>query len=114
MPRDSSPLSSPHTHTHAHARPPLHCAGDIRDPVKRDMLKGEYERQLMGTTTEPVQLGKTMLSPQSWGAQAITATPYGHCVDKSGMYIVRPLSGRSAAVSWLADWLGGNERRVGC
>ncbi len=65
------------------------------------MLKGEYERQLMGAASpEPVPLGKAMLSPESWGAQAISATPYGHCVDKTGMYVVRPLSGRSAAVSW--------------
>jgi len=67
--------------------------GDIRDPLKRDMLKPLYERQLMGALPDPTPLGKSTLDPKAWSDLIIHATPYGHCVDRTGDYIVRPLSG---------------------
>ncbi|KXZ46813.1 hypothetical protein GPECTOR_40g547 [Gonium pectorale] len=92
--------------------------GDIQDPLKRDMLKGERERQLMmssgtllasgsgrgglgssgrsasaGPQGAGPGLGKETLDTRAWGELAVTATPYGHCNDGMGAYIVRPLSG---------------------
>ncbi|MEW5298307.1 MAG: hypothetical protein WDW36_001447 [Sanguina aurantia] len=72
--------------------------GDIRDPLKRDMLKPQHERTLMGLSspadTQP--LGKSTLDVRSWGGLHIVATPHGHCVDKTGNYIIRPLSATAA------------------
>ena len=72
-------------------------AGDIRDPLKRDVLKPIYERRLMGGSVDSLlglgrSGGKFTLDTQAWGAQAIQATPYGHCVDSTGGYVVRPQS----------------------
>lgn len=80
--------------------------GDIRDPLKRDVLKPLYEQQLMeklsgrSPTTSPRKLpitGKDTLDTRTWGEHQITSTPYGHCIDKSGNYIIRPLSAKLVA-----------------
>ncbi len=68
------------------------------------MLKAEYERRMMSAgsagpgpgslrSSSQGAIGKETLDPKSWGALAIGSTPYGHCVDRTGMYVVRPLSG---------------------
>ncbi|KAG2454761.1 hypothetical protein HYH02_000596 [Chlamydomonas schloesseri] len=94
--------------------------GDIRDPLKRDVLKGEYERRLMtgdrgsagasptgrGGAAGPAPgagsiygpLGKETLGTQHWGELAVKATPYGHCTDGQGGYVARPLSGSAVAL----------------
>lgn len=71
---------------------------DIVDPVKKDMLKPQLERTLMGFTQSPTPLGKATLDASMWDDLHIHATPYGHCVDKTGQYIVRPMSGASMAL----------------
>ncbi len=53
-----------------------------------------YERQLMGDFTPPGELGKNTLDTQLWSKLLISSTPYGHCMDASGNYIVRPTSAR--------------------
>ncbi|KAG2495250.1 hypothetical protein HYH03_006523 [Edaphochlamys debaryana] len=85
--------------------------GDIKDPVKRDLTKAEVERQLMSSSgallggtagslaatrrsaSAGTQIGKDMLDTRQWGELAIGATPFGHCTDGTGAYVVRPLSG---------------------
>ena len=58
------------------------------------MLKPMYERQLMGDFTPPGELGKNTLDTKLWSKLLISSTPYGHCMDASGNYIVRPTSAR--------------------
>lgn len=74
---------------------------DVRDPLKRDLLKPMYEQQLMeklcgnSPSSSPRHLkalGKDTLDIKSWGELKIAATPYGHAMDKEGNYIVTPLS----------------------
>ncbi len=67
--------------------------GDIRDPLKRDVLKPMYERQLMGESLPGGGTTKPMLDTKVWGSLLIKATPYGHCMDETGNYVVRPTSG---------------------
>lgn len=82
--------------------------GDIRDPLKRDVLNPLREKQLMATLSgaegaaasefyyggDGGSLGKQTLDARSWGELAIASTPYGHCMDKTGNYIIRPTSAR--------------------
>ena len=79
--------------------PPSLLQGDIRDPLKRDVLKPMYERRLMGNLTPPGELGKHTLDTKMWSELLITSTPYGHCVDKSGNYVVMPMSDRWGEVT---------------
>ena len=86
-------------HIWRHVLMHVHClhAGDIKDPLKRDVLKPVYERRLMGGSVDSLlSLGRTggkyTLDTQMWGGQAIHSTPYGHCVDSTGGYVVRPQS----------------------
>jgi hypothetical protein len=58
------------------------------------MLKPQQEAQLMGMPTATHPLGKVTLSTSMWDDLHIHATPYGHCMDRSGQYVVRPMSGR--------------------
>jgi len=58
------------------------------------MLKPMYERRLMGDNSPPLPLGKETLDNKLWSELLITSTPYGHCMDKTGNYTVRPLSER--------------------
>ncbi len=37
---------------------------------------------------------KSTLDNKVWGELLIKSTPYGHCMDKTGNYIVRPTSSR--------------------
>ncbi|EFJ48794.1 hypothetical protein VOLCADRAFT_90643 [Volvox carteri f. nagariensis] len=89
--------------------------GDIRDPLKRDVLKREYEQRLMmsggsfgtgrrSSSSQPRSasagsqvgggswLGKETLDTRRWGELAVGATPFGHCNDGMGAYVVRPNS----------------------
>ncbi|GLC37450.1 hypothetical protein PLESTB_001584500 [Pleodorina starrii] len=92
--------------------------GDIRDPLKRDVLKGEYEKRMMsggsfgrrsgslprsasagsqvgggGGSGGGAGPGRETLDTRMWGELAVTATPFGHCNDGMGAYVVRPNSG---------------------
>eukprot|EP00798_Chlamydomonas_sp_ICE-L_P023151 gene23151-30356_t len=83
--------------------------GDIRDPVKRDVLKPYYEAQMVSNSNGSLvpSMGKTTtkdtLDVLCWDTGKIEATPYGHCVDSTGEYIVKPVSlsttkGRSSRI----------------
>lgn len=71
--------------------------GDIRDPLKRDVLKPMYERAMMGGSVDSLPLGKHTLDNKDWGQLRIKATPYGHCTDGTGAYVVRPQSSGTVA-----------------
>jgi hypothetical protein len=61
--------------------------GDIRDPLKRDLIKTQEEQMLMsGGAYVQQPLGKHMLSTLQWGKLQIKSTPYGHCMDADGNY----------------------------
>lgn len=119
-------------HNDARARGPR--AGDIFDPLKRDLLKARSERMSMGMSGEleqgatgrytfdpkvrrgraaqragpaprshtplPTTLANTAAAwhrparAQMWGPLKVHSTPYGHCVDKTGAYVVQPQSER--------------------
>lgn len=53
-----------------------------------------YERQLMGQSAPSGDLSRAMLDTKHWGSLLIKATPYGHCMDETGNYVVRPASSR--------------------
>ncbi|KAL6759315.1 hypothetical protein V8C86DRAFT_2577846 [Haematococcus lacustris] len=72
--------------------------GDLRDPLKRDVLKPQHEAQLMGQTLPTEPLGKATLDNQMWDALHIHATPYGHCVNSEGQYVIRPASSKVVAM----------------
>jgi hypothetical protein len=80
----------------AHAHSIVIRTGDIRDPVKRDVLKTQREKALMDPTYKEGPLGKQTLDNKQWGALAIKATPYGHCVDETGAYIIAATPEQSA------------------
>ncbi len=71
----------------------LRClaTGDIKDPLKRDVLKPQQEAQLMGIPPPSHPLGKVTLDAKQWDDLHIHSTPYGHCMDKTGMYLVQQL-----------------------
>ncbi|KAG1661856.1 hypothetical protein FOA52_011623 [Chlamydomonas sp. UWO 241] len=73
----------------AHAHSIVIRTGDIRDPVKRDVLKTQREKALMDPGYKEGPVGKQTLDNTLWGALQIKATPYGHCVDETGNYIVQ-------------------------
>ncbi|GIL77206.1 hypothetical protein Vretimale_3116 [Volvox reticuliferus] len=96
--------------------------GDIRDPLKRDVLKGEYEQRMMsggsfgasrrsnsqprsasagsqGGSVSGAWPGKETLDMRQWGELAVTATPFGHCNDGMGAYVVRPNTSNPMCVS---------------
>lgn len=67
--------------------------GDIRDPLKRDLIKTQEEQMLMsGGAYVQQPLGKHMLSTLQWGKLQIKSTPYGHCMDADGNYDVKHAS----------------------
>ena len=65
--------------------------GDIQDPVKRDLLKTQKERQLVAGAQAHVSeaLGKPTLSTLLW--DKLESTPCGHQMDPTGDYIFKPL-----------------------
>lgn len=69
--------------------------GDLRDPLAKDLAKRAYEESLLTgrrSSSIPRQMSKSSLDIKMWDNLHIHATPYGHCVDKDGNYIVRPMS----------------------
>lgn len=100
---------------------------DLVDPLKKDLLKTQAEKALLMTTSSPVSstsssgrhtpgsgtLAKAtvrpMLEVQEWGEERINATPYGHCIDKTGNYIVRAADHKGVeqtASHWVVDDYG--------
>uniref|UniRef100_A0A7S3VPQ4 Uncharacterized protein n=2 Tax=Dunaliella tertiolecta TaxID=3047 RepID=A0A7S3VPQ4_DUNTE len=67
--------------------------GDLFDPLKRDWIKARNERLNMGLSAGTSgQLARDTFDTKMWSEQNVHSTPYGHCVDKTGAYVVHPLS----------------------
>ncbi|KAF5829034.1 hypothetical protein DUNSADRAFT_16653 [Dunaliella salina] len=67
--------------------------GDIFDPLKRDWIKARNERLNMGLSAgSSGSLGKDTFDTKMWNEQNVRSTPYGHCVDKTGAYVLHPVS----------------------
>eukprot|EP00879_Flechtneria_rotunda_P019535 GHRR01020522.1.p1 GENE.GHRR01020522.1~~GHRR01020522.1.p1 ORF type:complete len:257 (+),score=68.63 GHRR01020522.1:2128-2898(+) len=90
--------------------------GDIVDPLKRDLLKAQAESALLASAAQPRYCNsassssagsgsnrlaraivRQTLETQRWAAGQINATPYGHCIDETGSYAVKPPSAQDLA-----------------
>lgn len=71
------------------------ATGDLADPLAKDLERRQHEASLLTgrrSTSMPHAASKSALDIKMWDDLHIHSTPYGHCVDKDGNYIVRPQS----------------------